>query len=62
MPTRQKADDERKTCSINTRWDRNTFNVVTDEAWRRRTSASELVRDYVVAGLRGDGVLAQEPR
>ena len=54
MKTEAKRDEERLRNPMTTRWSDADFRLVSDEAWRRRLSASELVRRLVIRGLEED--------
>ena len=54
---RMVAEGGLKRNPLSVRWADDEHRTLVDEAWRRRMSASELVRRYVIDGLRRDGVM-----
>ena len=57
---RRKLESEMLRNTLTIRWGDAEHRAVVDEAWKRRMSASELVRGYVVAGLELDGVAVKD--
>ena len=55
MKMEAKRDEERLRNPMTSRWTDDDFRLVSDEAWKRRMSASELVRQLVIAGLKAEG-------
>ena len=55
VKTERREEDLKRNC-LTIRWPDKQHRTVTDEAWRRRQSASELVREMVIEGLQREGV------
>ena len=55
MNEEAKREEELLRNAMTLRWTDADFRLVADTAWRRRMSASELVRQLVIAGLKAEG-------
>jgi hypothetical protein len=53
MKQEAKRDEDRIRNPMTIRWTDGHFRMVADEAWKRRQSTSALVRELVLAALRG---------
>ena len=62
MDMRRRPENEQRRNALSVRWSDDEHRTLTDEAWKRRLSASELVRRYVSEGLRRDGAASRPAR
>ena len=58
--TGERDEEDLKRNCLTIRWPDAQHKAVVDTAWRRRTSASEMIREMVLDRLRADGVKVED--